>query len=179
MLRSVRYRLLYKKLQYNPHRKIMKKNLLIALFAASALVPGAAQAARGYAGVNVGRSLQEVTDDEFSDYSSKDKGTTTKVYGGFQFTPVFGIEGGLVDMGKVKEDGTDDSSRSHSLYVAATGTWHVQERLALFGKVGAASTRTKIESPGFGSDTENKATPMVGVGISYGFTPTPLGRCRV
>lgn len=175
MLRSVIYRLLYKKLQYNPDRKIMKKNLLIALFAVAALAPVAAQAARGYVGVNVGRSLQKVTDDEFADYSSKDKGTAAKVYGGFQFTPIFGIEGGFADMGKATEDGSDDSARPRSLYVAATGTWHVKERLALFGKVGAAANRTKIESPGFGSDTESKATPMVGVGISYGFTPSVWG----
>jgi len=73
----------------------------------------------------------------------------------------------------VEDDG--ESARPRSLYVAATGTWQVRERLALFAKVGAASTRTKVEVEGFGSDSVNNTSPMVGVGISYGFTPTVWG----
>jgi OOP family OmpA-OmpF porin len=176
MLRSVTYRLLYKKPQYNPHRKIMKKNLLIALFAAAALAPVAAQAERGYAGVNVGRTQQKATIDGIEG-SAKENTTTVKAYGGFQFTPVFGIEGGLVELGKIKEEdgGGAFSIRPRSLYVAATGTLQVKERLALFAKLGAASTHTKMTIEGFGSETIHETGLLAGVGISYGFTPTVWG----
>lgn len=154
----------------------MKKNLMIALLAAVALAPVAAQAERAYIGVNVGSSQQKVTDDEFAG-SSKENATASKIYGGFQFSPIFGIEGGLADMGKAEESegGIAVSSRPRSVYVAATATWQPKERLALFGKVGAASTYTKIEVTGFASETENKTAPMIGVGISYGFTPSVWG----
>lgn len=177
MLRSVIYRLLYKKLQYNSYRKIMKKNLLIALLAAAALAPVAAQAAGGYVGVNFGRTQQKAAIDGGG--SETERTSTAKLYGGYQFSQVFGIESGLVNLGKI--EATDEANnleasvRPRSLYVAATGTWQMRERLALFAKVGAVTSRTKFTLSGFGSENVNKSGVMAGVGVAYGFTPTVLG----
>ena len=148
----------------------MKKNLLIALFAAAALVPVAAQA-ESYVGVNVGRSQQKLNNDGY-DGSTNDKAGAAKIYGGYQFSRIFGIEGGFADLGKVEEidGGVTTSARPRSVYVAATATWQVKERLAFFAKVGAASSRTKIEDSG--SNTEKESDLMYGVGVAYAFTPT-------
>jgi OmpA-OmpF porin, OOP family len=145
----------------------MKKNILIALLAAAALAPVAAQA-ESYVGVNAGRSEQKLTNDGYTG-RTKDKASATKIYGGYQFSPIFGIEAGLANLGKVED--SESSARPRSIYVAATGTWQLKERLALFGKVGAVSTHTKIDELSTGPYTQKETGLMYGVGITYAFTP--------
>jgi OOP family OmpA-OmpF porin len=156
--------------------KNMKKNILIALVAAAVLAPVAAQA-QSYIGANVGRSEQKVSIEEGS---VKDNATAFKLYGGYQFTPIFGIEGGIANLGKaeISGNGASATAKPRSIYVAATGTWQLQERLALTAKVGAASSRTTVSAAvaGFGVESEKvkNSTAIFGIGAAYSITPTVL-----
>lgn len=152
----------------------MKKNILIALIAAAAIAPVAAQAQSSYAGVDIGRSTQKVTVDNVG--SVTDHATAFKLYGGYQFNDNVGIEGGYADLGKVEMTGgaTTVTGTPRSLYVAATGTMPLAERFALTGKIGAARTRTTVTVTGLGEDKENKTTLLLGVGATYAITPTVL-----
>lgn len=151
----------------------MKKNILIALVAAAVLAPVAAQA-QSYIGANVGRSDQKLSVDEIG--SSKDHDTAFKIYGGYQFTPVFGIEAGYADLGKadISAVGVTVGGRPKSIYVAATGTLPLNDKFALFAKVGAASTRTTIHATGDADSKEKNTTALLGVGASFAITPSVL-----
>ena len=148
----------------------MKKNILIALIAAAAIAPVAAQA-ESYVGVSIGRGEQKWSADGDS---IKDHDTAYKFFGGYQFNTNVGIEAGWADLGKmVMSDGSDSiSSHPRSLYVAATGTYPLAERFALTGKIGAARTRTTVTLSGIGEGKETKTTLLLGVGGTYAITPT-------
>ena len=147
----------------------MKKNILIALIAAAAIAPVAAQA-ESYVGVSIGRGEQKWSADGDS---IKDHDTAYKFFGGYQFDTNFGIEGGWTDLGKFEmtEDG-GISSHPRVLYVAATGTYPLANGFALTGKIGAARTRTTLAVSGIGEGTETKTTLLLGVGGTYAITPT-------
>jgi OOP family OmpA-OmpF porin len=151
----------------------MKKNIFIALIAAAAIAPVAAQA-QSYAGVNVGRSTQKADITGFGSFT--DHTTAFKLYGGYQFNENFGIEGGYADLGKAEYtySGVTQSGTPRSIYVAATGTMPLAERFALIGKIGAARTRTTITTTGFADDKQSKTTLLLGVGTTYAITPTIL-----
>lgn len=151
----------------------MKKNMLIALVAAAVLAPVAAQA-ESYLGANAGRSDLKLSVDGIG--SEKDHDTAFKIYGGYQFNPVFGIEAGYADLGKaeVSAAGITVSGRPKSIYLAATGTLPLNDRFALFGKVGAASSRTTVKATGDLDSKEKNTTALLGVGASFAITPSVL-----
>lgn len=151
----------------------MKKNILMALIAAAAIAPVAAQA-ESYIGANVGRSDQKLSLPDFG--SVTEHATAFKLYGGYQFNANFGIEGGYVDMGKaeITAAGATAGANPHSLYVAATGTMPLAERFALTGKAGFARHRTTLSATGSQDDKLSNTALMLGVGTSYAITPTML-----
>lgn len=150
----------------------MKKNMLIALAAAAVLAPVAAQA-ESYVGANVGRSEQKLTVDGVAAF--KDNDTAFKIYGGYQFTPVFGIEAGYADLGKaeITAGGLSAGANPKSIYLAGTATLQLR-KFALFGKVGAASNRTTFSATGEADEKEKNSTVLLGVGGSFAITPTVL-----
>ena len=151
----------------------MKKNILIALIAAAAIAPVAAQA-ESYVGASIGRGEQKLSIDGVG--SIKDHDTAYKFFGGYQFNSTFGIEAGWADLGKTEITGGGETATAHprSLYVAATGTWPLAERFALTGKIGAARTRTSFTVTGEADDKVNNTSLLLGVGTTYAITPTVL-----
>ena len=146
----------------------MKKNILIALIAAAAIAPVAAQA-ESYVGNSIGRGEQKLS----GDFSAKDHATTYKFFGGYQFSTTFGIEAGWADLGKAEAIVAGGPATMHprSLYVAATGTYPLAEGFALTGKIGAARTRTTLS---FDIDKKGNTSLLLGVGGTYAITPTVL-----
>lgn len=146
----------------------MKKNVLFALIAALA-APLAAHAEGAYVGGNVGRAEQKLDLDGFS---LKDHETAYKVYGGYNFTQNFGIEGGVADLREAEKSGNGArvSSKARSLYVAATGTLPLNEQFALIGKVGAAYSHVKVRGsmPGYSvGGSDDQASPYASVGAAF------------
>ncbi|MES2316158.1 MAG: outer membrane beta-barrel protein [Pseudomonadota bacterium] len=150
------------------------KNILIALIAAAAIAPVAAQA-ESYIGANVGRGELKFNVDGIVTLKNND--TAFKVYGGYNFNKFFGIEAGYADLGKLTAtfEGDTASASSRATYVAATGAIPLAERFALIAKVGVANSRTKITAAGEADDNYKNTGAMFGVGTAYLFTPSLVG----
>jgi OmpA-OmpF porin, OOP family len=147
----------------------MKHSIIIAAIAALA-APLAAQADNAYIGANVGRAEQKISIDSTS---IKENATGFKLYGGYDYTKNFGVEGGYVDFRKVEKSalGYGASSKPSAIYLAATGTLPLNEQFSLFGKLGVAFSHTEVNAwaPGFfgNTTTKNQTNAMIGVGASF------------
>ncbi|MET3132938.1 OOP family OmpA-OmpF porin [Oxalobacteraceae bacterium GrIS 1.11] len=148
----------------------MKKQFFAALIGAALVFPMAAQAEGYYVGGNVGSAEQKLSGDQFP--SQKESKTAYKVLAGYDFTPNFGAEAAYVGLGKasISGNGMTVSSDASAFYVAATGTYPINEQFSLFGKVGISANKAKLNAtvPGFSlSDTEKKTTAMFGIGAAF------------
>jgi OmpA-OmpF porin, OOP family len=148
----------------------MKTKLIIALIAASAASFAQAQS---YIGANVGRSELKANL-EGAPGSFKDTDTGVKLYGGYQFNPTFGVEAGYNNLGKGSIFNDTITAKPESLYLAGTATFPINQEFAVFGKLGAARTRTKINGGG-SSFNEFHNTAVAGIGASYAFTKEVSG----
>lgn len=145
------------------------KNIIALAAISAALAAPLAQAEGAYAGANIGRAEQKAT---FEGLSFKENSTGFKLYGGFDFTKNYGVEGGYVDLRSADGSGNGAavSSKPQAIYLAATGTLPLNEQFSLFGKLGVSFNHTKIsaEAPGFSdSISDNQTTPYIGVGASF------------
>ena len=118
----------------------MKKSLVAAAFSALLAGPVAAQA---YVGVGVGES------------NTDSSNASWKVYGGYQFDPVWGVE--LAYNNLDRNGGAD----IENLTLAGTGTLALDPNWSLLGKVGVAVNH--VNDSGFGSHSDL----MLGAGIAY------------
>lgn len=116
----------------------MKK--ILALAALSAALFAGSAAAQMYVGAGLGEARPDNGD------------ASWKVYGGVQLTPMLGVELGYLNLGKNRGSEFDAWS------LAGTGTFALDDRWALIGKVGGASLRTN------GVDETNL---LLGAGVSF------------
>lgn len=151
----------------------MKKNILIALIAAAGIAPFAAHA-EAYVGVNAGRTQQKLSSDGIG--SVKDHSTAYQVNGGYQITPMFGVEVGYSDLGEATiRSGADFVTASPSgAYVAATGNFKLSQEFSLIAKAGVTRMNTDIITNGPSAPTMHHTSMMVGFGATYAITPAVL-----
>ncbi len=126
----------------------MKKIFMAAAVAAAfAAFPASAQlfpaSGQLYLGAGVGEAKTDSRD------------TSYKLYGGYQFNPTWAIELGYNDLGKFR--GADIETYT----LAAVHTIQLQERWALFGKLGASENRP--DAAGTGDNTGL----LLGIGVVY------------
>lgn len=131
---------------------------LALLLAAGAMA--AAHADGLYVGGNLGVSHNGDTIDGVDGGSS---GASGKVYGGYSFTPNFGLEAGYADLGHVS-DGSG-SVKTHGEFVDAVGTLPLGADWALLGRLGVAHLNVDTSN---GDD--NGAGLKVGFGAQYSLT---------
>ncbi|HEY4375439.1 MAG TPA: outer membrane beta-barrel protein [Burkholderiales bacterium] len=95
--------------------------------------------------------------------------TSAKVFGGYNFTPNWGIEGQYAYLGKYDYSfpGGSGSYKPESWGLAATGTLPLPHNFYLMAKLGAAFNRLRDNNIGSG----NKTDLLVGAGAGYNFTP--------
>lgn len=148
----------------------MKQALLVAAIGMALSAPVIAYADGAYIGVNAGRTDQKVFAEGVSG-TAKDTTTGYKLYGGYDFSKNFGIEGGYFDSGDGKAvfaNGFFVEGKTTSLYVAATGTLPLSEQFSLFAKAGIATTRAKLNNSVGDYFDQRTTSPVLGVGASYG-----------
>lgn len=121
------------------------KKLLMAAAVAAALVAGQAYA-QMYLGAGVGSSKLDSREDSW------------KLYGGYQFNPIWGVELGYNDLGQYR--GADLESWT----LAGTATMPLNERWSLLGKLGLASNRPQFLGSG------DRTGLLAGVGVGYTLT---------
>src|SRR4051812_7372985 len=125
----------------------MKKQLLVISLGAALALPMLAQAEGGYVGVNAGKAKQRISVDGVG--SASDDDTGYKVYGGLAINKNFGFEIGYADLGKIGGSVNDGvtaisaSAKAEAAYIAATGTYPINEKFAIFGKAGVTFNRGK------------------------------------
>ena len=157
----------------------MKKVFLAgAIAAAFVAMPASAQ---WYIGGGVGSSKVSGADGVSAPLmltgadSSK---ASVKIYGGYQFTPNWGIEAQYADLGNrdfairnlAGVQLATGSLKATQFSVAGTGTLPLASNFSLFGKLGISSNHGKIAAVGV-SDRGSKTSPLIGVGAVYNFTP--------
>lgn len=145
---------------------------LVAVGAAQAqtLTPSAAAAAASFtphAYVGVGAAI---ADNQLSD----DYRVTPKIFGGYEFTPNWGIEAGYTyfntrdrSWGVFNGIDTSISVKGYSSYVAGKYTIPVTDRFAAYGKLGVSHSERKSSSNEWGSYTERDTGLYGGLGVQY------------
>jgi OOP family OmpA-OmpF porin len=168
------------------------KKILMAVAIAGAFVAAPASA-QWYAGVGVGQGQAKMgtvsaSSGTFtaSTQSTDSSQTSWKLYGGYQFTPNWGIEAQYVNLGNYNYNivtnvpgvsGTG-SYKANSFGVAGTGTLPLSSDFYLFGKLGVAFNNVKGGNTCLSSGTlsvcqnsgnGNKSDLLAGIGIGYNF----------
>lgn len=155
--------------------RLKMKKLLTACAVASALisVPAFAQ---GYMGAGFGSSKISGIDSGATSGGNASKGMT-KIYGGFQFTPNWGVEAQYSDLGSrdVTFAGVPAGSfRTSQFSIAGTGTLPLSSDFSLLGKLGYSANRFNA-SAGLGP-VNNANSMLIGVGVAYNITPALSAR---
>jgi OOP family OmpA-OmpF porin len=123
----------------------MKKLVIaVALSAAFVAAPAAAQS---YVGGGIGRSDTDTGENSW------------KVYGGYQFSPTWGVEGAYTDLGKYRTEDVESWS------LAGTATLPMGQRWHLLAKLGVARNNADASS-------DKKSSTLVGVGVGVAMSPT-------
>ena len=121
------------------------KKLLLAAAVSSLLLTGTASA-QMYVGAGVGAAKTDSNE------------TSTKIYGGFQFNPTWGLELAMTDLDRYR--GADIKSWS----IAGTARMPIADSWSLLGKVGATSNRPKF------AGSSNHSDLLLGIGVGYSLT---------
>ena len=165
-------------------------NLRLALLALSLATLSSAASAQLYVGGGVGTSkvtglsgttaLTATTNGTFTGDKNQ---TSWKLYGGYQFTPTWGLEAQYANLGNRSVPFTFSgavvgtgalSARAQQFSLAATGTLPISNNFYLMGKLGASRNSIGTVSASAGGATitsngSNKTDLLAGVGVGYNF----------
>lgn len=156
-----------------------------AVLALGGLIASAEASAQGsfYIGGSLGESDidDEIAIPHFITSGTVDGNSSGfKIFGGYQFSPYFGLDLAFVDLGKASYSGsyfgtpvTGGTASLWGLNVSAVGTVPLNEAFAVFGKIGLFAWEAKARDTTGGfpfSATENGGDFSWGLGFSYGFT---------
>ncbi len=126
---------------------------------ATALCAAAAHAEGLYVGAGIGSSRYSGND--IGGLSTDHSVTGLKLYGGYTFTPNFGVEAGWADLGKFKGSGGDLKARAY--YLDAVGTVPLADKFSALARVGVFNG--KLDSTVAGSDSSTRL--KFGAGLQY------------
>lgn len=93
------------------------------------------------------------------------RGTGLKLFGGYQLSPHFAIEGGLFDLGRTRDTG--GSAKVRGGYVDGVGSYEFAPKWSALGSIGLAQARLSTPT---GDDTSPGL--KLGVGVQYDLTRT-------
>jgi len=160
------------------------KKILIAAAVAGAFVAAPASA-QWYVGGGVGSAQAKLgayspaAGVSANGNSSRD--TSWKIYGGYQFTPNWGVELQYTDLGRYNYTVSAAGSSGNGTYkadqwgIAGTGTLPLANNFSLFGKLGFSANHVSASSVTVAGVTAqpssgNKTDLLAGVGVNYSFT---------
>ena len=122
-----------------------------------------AHAEGAYAGVGVGAARYKF--DVPNAVSSDDHSSTEpagKVFGGYEFDKMFGVEAGYTNFGSKSYSFTQGGvpgsidTDSHSFYVAGKAAMPVNEQVSVFGKLGASRNHNGISGTGAAAGVQDR-----------------------
>lgn len=139
------------------------KKIANALLCVSMLGAAAAHAE----GLSVGGSLASTKwkGDDIGGVSTDKSATGGKIYGGYSFTPNFGLEAGYATFGKYKS--AAGNVKADGFYADAVGTLPLGNGFSALGRVGVFNGKLDSSLAGDDRGTSYK----VGAGVQYDFDP--------
>ncbi len=139
------------------------KKIANALLCVSMLGAAAAHAE----GLSIGGSLASTKwkGDDIGGLSTDKSATGGKIYGGYSFTPNFGLEAGYATFGKFKS--AAGSLKADGFYADAVGTLPLGNGFSALGRVGVFNGKLDSSLAGDDRGTSYK----VGAGVQYDFDP--------
>ncbi|MFZ2988456.1 outer membrane beta-barrel protein [Ideonella sp.] len=129
--------------------------------------------------LGIGLGLSKRPRNEGKDGAHDERPGVTKLYGGYRLTETWGVEAGLVKLGRVHNDTTTmdgsmvhHNGEAHSLYLAGTGRLALGHDFSLTGKAGMSLGRVSAQESGDTNFTlgGDKASPLLGIGAEYKLT---------
>lgn len=158
------------------------KKLLVGSALIGALLPCAVLAAEGegYGALGIGRAdLGSMYTQGPGHLNAFEKAKTGyKLFGGYQFSPNFALEGGHVDFGSHKGSGVDENGFTnpqpdvwkYSAYtISAVGLLPLDGGFSVLGKAGVAISKMgEYDSDGTTAINRNNSL-LLGVGLNYDF----------
>lgn len=186
--------------------KLAKASGTLGLLALATMVSpmAAAQAPGWYVGGNLGQSAATIDDARITSnlmgqglatrsISDRDRDTAYKIYGGYQFTPNFALEGGYFDLGKFGYTATTSPTgtltgdiKLKGLNLDAVGTLPITEKFSAFGRVGVNYAEATDAFAGTGAVSILNPAPnkrdtnyKLGVGLQYAFTESLALRTEI
>ena len=179
--------------------------LALAGFGAVCSTTVMAQDAPGwYVGGNVGGTRADFKNDSinsslagqgFTVNSTTTDNTSTgyKLFGGYQLTPNFAVEGGYFDLGRFNYGSSttpagtfSGNNRVNGLNLDLVGTLPLSDRFSVIGRVGAAyaQNRASFASSGFVppyivNSRRNETNPKIGLGLQYAISDVLAVRAEI
>ncbi len=160
--------------------QIASASLLCMLAAASAWAGNteAPQESGPYLGAALGRTSFSAKNLGLPKTSSDESAQASKVYGGYRFSNLVGVEGGYVRLGNAVEtltvgnNAVSQTVSARSLYVAATSRLPLSDAFALTGKAGVSFGKASGTNllPASADMTGSKRSFMWGIGAEYQLT---------
>lgn len=161
----------------------LKKTLAALSVGASLVVAVPVQAADGgfYVGASVGQTNLDIngSDIGLTNATIDDSDTGYKVFLGYDFNKNWGIELGYADLGKYDFRGTvsnvnvTGNADVTAYYLAAIGTYPINNDFAVFGKLGVQVQDTSASASSGtvrASASGNETNVLYGLGLKYNFT---------
>lgn len=139
------------------------KKIANALLCVSMLGAAAAHAE----GLSVGGSLatSRWKGDDIGGVSTDKSSTGGKIYGGYSFTPNFGLEAGYATLGKFES--AAGNVKADGFYADVVGSWPLGNGFSALGRVGLFNGKLDSSLAGDDRGTSYK----VGAGVQYDFDP--------
>lgn len=151
----------------------MKKLIFALIAGATAMTAAQAQVSSPYIGLGVASADHDFKIGAAGTSDSDGYKASGKIFGGFDVTPMFGVEAGYTDIrkadhtytiGGVPGRATTEGSRS---YLAAKATFPVNDAFSVYGKLGAGYSKTKLRATTLPSDSDSDTEVYAGLGGQY------------
>ncbi|PWF44394.1 outer membrane beta-barrel protein [Massilia glaciei] len=149
------------------------KNHFYALLAAALISPiaHADDTAQTYAGFTLGSTDRANGTSRTGEKISERGRIGAKIFGGYNLNRNFALEAGYGNFGSITLKNTGPGASGDSridtsmFYAAGKGTYAINDRFNLYGKVGVAHTRFALT--GFGEPDVKMTRPLIGFGGEY------------
>lgn len=145
------------------------KPVLTAAILAASLGALPAHADNLYVGAALGLPHFGAGNNGFNGITGQGSGVSSKLFGGYQFTPNFALEAGVADLGHIKND--TGSVSSQGVFLDAVGLLPLTNKWSLLGSLGVAHVNLNTSN---GDASGNGA--KVGLGAQYALTSNVVMR---
>ena len=150
----------------------MNRFILAALVSVLSLgsAPALSQDTGFYAGASFGQT--KIKDFDCTGTTScDDKDTGMSIFGGYQFTKNFAVEGGYTDLGKASQSagGLSASFEASGFEISAVGIFPINPQWSVYGKLGMFMWDLDVKTNFGGNLSEDGTDLTYGIGVRWSF----------